>query len=101
MMQAALIVGLFVFLSVVLANMALRGVLSWRDRLLLLGAGVSLAVAAWAGVTYADNRTLARSVDATIEYHKLMRKWEPIWAEQERMKRLVEKDTLRGSSGER
>jgi len=99
--ERVIIIGVLVMMAVISANAALRRVLTRKYRLLLLGAAVSLAVAMWTGVSYMANRTFARSLDATIEYHKLMRKWEPIWAEQAKMKELAEQDKKKESEDAR
>lgn len=99
--ERVIIIGVLVIMAVISANTALRQVLTRKERLLLLGATVSLTVAMWTGISYMANRTFARSLDATIEYYKLMRKWEPIWAEQAKMKELAEQGKKKESEAAR
>ena len=79
------------WIAAMVADMALKRVLKVKERLLLLFAMVLFTGSFWVGGVYLSNRAFSRSVDATMEYHKLMRKWEPIWAEQAKIKAEAEK----------
>lgn len=88
-LRAALYLLVFAFIMLLagmLANEALKRVLNTKERWLLFGAAVVFVGGLGYGARRLDLRILGRSVDATMEYHKLMRYWEPIWAEEAKRK---------------
>lgn len=93
-LRIALHVLVFVLIMAVaamLANEALKRVLNAKERWLLLGATIVFVCGIGYGARRLDLQILGRSVDAAMEYHKLMRYWEPIWADEAKKKAVTEK----------
>jgi len=83
-LRVALYAGIIVLLMgvcMMLADMAVGRVLRRKERLCLAGALLALACAIGTGIKCANDKTYTRSLDAIIDHHQLMRKWEPIWTE--------------------